>query len=705
MPKSRRLAAIMFSDISGFTRLMGQDEQRTMQILEVNRQLHKSTFAKYNGEYLKEIGDGTLTSFASVADAVHCAIDIMRGAAENDYELRIGIHLGDVLFDGNDVFGDGVNIASRIETLAVPGSILVSEKVYDELRNKQDIQTQFLGKTFLKNDIKQRSIYAITNSGLKVPDPITLPEGSAAILPESPYVAPDSRISPPKRSNKNALFGKATAFILVIVAGVLIYTTLIIPRLETRNLPDDIVIAVFPFEKDSTLQTSGQIDDFFATGLSERLALVSGLTTISSVNLELNRTILKQANILSFSDDAPLLDSIRATHYIRGSVDSKVHIQLFSVDNKKPVWKRAFSLKDTAHIFDMMGAAITQHLHVLYDKQKRDRDPKVIALYIDALSNWQKRGDEDALNYSIVLLQQALKIDPDDAGVNGLLSVCYVNGSERFYYDFDSLASRILSLSQKALSVDPDEPYALLGMGGYYFSQGQMNKAKDYYTKAHLLAPGLGITGQALAEFALYTGDWHNALNYIKSASKVSPYDETILQFRIWCEMANGFANESRRLAEEFIRFHPKQVGINYYQWADYLILKEYDKAIGAIPEERVKKSENWGRLLTGLVYVDQNIKTDYDELLRVSVPVADEYLELLWLLQQENEEDKERARAKFSTMMANRNFTLINFIQTYPFSCFNTFRTDPQIQLIARNYFINLSEHPYYAIQRELRK
>ncbi len=705
MPKSRRLAAIMFSDITGFTRLMGEDEERTMQILEVNRQIHNTAYAKYHGDYIKEIGDGILTSFASVADAVYCAIDIMHGASENDYQLRIGIHLGDVLFEGNDIFGDGVNIASRIETLAIPGSILVSEKVYDELRNKHDIHTHFLGKTLLKNDIKPRSIYAISNAGLAVPEAVTPPEGPDAKTPESLYDTPGVGVSIPETHSKNTLLRRALAFLLIVIAGVVIYTSLIAPRLDIHALPNDIVIAVFPFDQDSAMQSEGQTRDFFATGLSERLALVSGLTTISSENLELNRNILNQAKVLSFSDDVPLLDSIRATHYIKGSVDSKVHIQLFSVNKKRHIWKRDFNLSDTAHIFDMMGEAISQQLHVIYDKQKRDRDPKVVALYIDALSNWHKRGDEVALNNSIVLLHQALKIDPDDAGVNGLLSVCYVNGSERFYFDFDTLADRILTLSEKALSIDPDEPYALLGMGGYYFSQGQLDKAKDYYTKAHQLAPGLGITGQALAELALYTGDWHNALKYINSASKVSPYNEVILQFRIWCEMANGFANESRRLGEEFVRFHPKQVGINYYQWADYLILKEYDKAIEVIPEERARKSENWDRLLTGLVIVEQNIRADYDELLRVSVPVADEYLELLWLLQQENDEDKERARAKFNEMMANDNFTLINFIQTYPFSCFNTFRTDPQIQTIARKYFINLSEHPYFRIQRELRK
>lgn len=131
MSQSRHLAAIMFTDIAGYTILMGDDEEKGFELLIKNRQVQKPLIAKYRGKWIKEIGDGVLASFNSVSDAVYCAGAIHK-ACENvpDLNLRIGIHVGEVVFDGDDVFGSGVNIASRLESLAPVGGILVSESVF-----------------------------------------------------------------------------------------------------------------------------------------------------------------------------------------------------------------------------------------------------------------------------------------------------------------------------------------------------------------------------------------------------------------------------------------------------------------------------------------------------------------------------------------------------------------------------------------------
>jgi adenylate cyclase len=119
MTQSRQLAAIMFTDIVGYTALMGKDERQAFELLKKNRQVQRPIIEKYNGRWLKEMGDGVLASFSSVSDAVYCAAEIQKVcASEPDPRLRIGIHLGEVVFENNDVFGDGVNIASRIEPLA-----------------------------------------------------------------------------------------------------------------------------------------------------------------------------------------------------------------------------------------------------------------------------------------------------------------------------------------------------------------------------------------------------------------------------------------------------------------------------------------------------------------------------------------------------------------------------------------------------------
>lgn len=166
MSKTRQLAAIMFTDIVGFTSLMGSDEQKTLDILEKNRKLHKPIIEEFNGMWIKDIGDGVIASFKTVSDAVNAAIKIQETCnADGDYSLRIGIHQGEVVFDDNDVFGDGVNIAARIQTAAEPGCIFVSESVNNNISNKNHIRTHFVKEESLKNVSQPMRLYQVLFKG------------------------------------------------------------------------------------------------------------------------------------------------------------------------------------------------------------------------------------------------------------------------------------------------------------------------------------------------------------------------------------------------------------------------------------------------------------------------------------------------------------------------------------------------------------
>ncbi len=168
--EKHRLAAIMFTDIVGYTRLMGANEEKAMKILENNRGLHDDLLILYDGKKLKEIGDGMLCCFDSASNAVKCAIELIRKSNEyKGLKLRIGIHIGEVIFSKKDVFGDGINIASKIEAMAIPDSVLISGKVYEEIKNKNNLKVKFIGTFDLRNDAKSREIYAIANARLKVP--------------------------------------------------------------------------------------------------------------------------------------------------------------------------------------------------------------------------------------------------------------------------------------------------------------------------------------------------------------------------------------------------------------------------------------------------------------------------------------------------------------------------------------------------------
>ena len=172
MSRSRQLAAIMFTDIQGYTALMQQDELQAIQARNKHRRIFNSTTERYKGKVLQYYGDGTLSIFDSAIDAVQCAIEMQLGFQEYPaIPVRIGIHTGDITFSEEDIIGDSVNVASRIESLAVAGSVFVSEKVYDEIKNQSSIQAIWLKAFKLKNIEKPIEVYAISNEGLIVPHP------------------------------------------------------------------------------------------------------------------------------------------------------------------------------------------------------------------------------------------------------------------------------------------------------------------------------------------------------------------------------------------------------------------------------------------------------------------------------------------------------------------------------------------------------
>jgi len=167
----RQLAAIMFTDIVGYTTLMGKDSRRAMELVRKSKQIQKPLVEKYQGKWIKEMGDGVLAQFNTAHDAVRCALEIQRTSrADLEADLRIGIHLGDITIENEDVYGDGVNVASRLESIADPGGIYISESVEKAIRGQSDIRTTYLGESQLKNVDYGVRTYAVQGTGLPVPD-------------------------------------------------------------------------------------------------------------------------------------------------------------------------------------------------------------------------------------------------------------------------------------------------------------------------------------------------------------------------------------------------------------------------------------------------------------------------------------------------------------------------------------------------------
>jgi adenylate cyclase len=184
MSSVRRLTAILAADVAGCSRLMGADEEGTLAALKViRRELGDPKIKEYRGRIVKTTGDGLLVEFASVVDAVRCAVEVQQAMAarnaeaprDNRIEFRIGINLGDVIHDGRDIFGDGVNVAARLEALAEPGGICVSRVVHDQVRDRLDVAFEDLGEQQVKNITRPVHVWRVALPPMQQQGPLPNP--------------------------------------------------------------------------------------------------------------------------------------------------------------------------------------------------------------------------------------------------------------------------------------------------------------------------------------------------------------------------------------------------------------------------------------------------------------------------------------------------------------------------------------------------
>jgi class 3 adenylate cyclase len=247
MPQFRQLAAIMFTDIVGYTALMGKDEQKAFSILAKNRELQKPIIEKYNGRWIKELGDGVMASFTTVSDAVNAAQEMQEKCNQlNEFSLRIGIHQGEIVFEGDDVFGDAVNVASRIQAIAPVRGIAVSETVHHDLVNKPGVKTRFIKTERLKNVKEPVKIFEVVTdiASIKISDK------KSSFLTKSTSV-----------QRKQVVI--AGILLLLIAAGYFIYSS---SKSNGKNLSEKS-IAVLPFVN----MSNDPEQEYFSEGVMEEI--------------------------------------------------------------------------------------------------------------------------------------------------------------------------------------------------------------------------------------------------------------------------------------------------------------------------------------------------------------------------------------------------------------------------------------------------
>ena len=321
---TRELAAIMFSDVVGYTAIMGRDEQKGVQAIADHRAQLRSLLPRFNGRLIGEIGDGTLTSFHSVLDAIGCARELQANLKDDrELRLRIGIHLGDVLLTNNTVLGDGVNVASRIHALARPGGICVSEHVYDEIRNKPGMVARNLGKKNLKNVSRPIRVYSLA-------------------------ATPTEAKSQPISRRRLVTMAAIAAVALVIVVAYALRA-----RIPTAFRPaapvaaGKVTIAVLPFVNLS----NDKQDEYFSDGMTDEI--IGNLSKIT--NLQVAARTSSFAFKGQNQDASKIANLLHVRNLLEGSVRriaGKVRIEVELIDAMSgfSIWSERYD-KEMADVF------------------------------------------------------------------------------------------------------------------------------------------------------------------------------------------------------------------------------------------------------------------------------------------------------------------------------------------------------------------
>ncbi|MDH3650346.1 MAG: adenylate/guanylate cyclase domain-containing protein, partial [Saprospiraceae bacterium] len=228
MKHSRRLAVIMFTDIVGYTALMSRDEHGAMELLEQNRVIQIPLIGKFGGRMLKEIGDGMLASFDSSSHAVACASAIQSQAIGQNILLRVGIHQGEVVEKDDDIFGDGVNIASRIEQICKPGQVFISEAVHHDIVNKTGFHCNYVGEHHLKNVGYPWKIYSVVVDSSQLLEMVA-EQSIFDEIEKSPWQEVDSST---EKWDENIIESLWRRGILQIVAGYLVVGVILLLVLD-----------------------------------------------------------------------------------------------------------------------------------------------------------------------------------------------------------------------------------------------------------------------------------------------------------------------------------------------------------------------------------------------------------------------------------------------------------------------------------------
>jgi adenylate cyclase len=538
----RRLAAILAADVAGYSRLMGQDEEGTLARLKAHRrELVDPKIREHRGRIVKTTGDGLLVEFVSPVEAVRCAVEVQRGMLDRNaatpenkrIHFRVGINLGDVIADGGDLFGDGVNVAARLEALSEPGGLCLSQAVWEQVRDKLPYAFEDVGEREVKNIARPVRVFALSAEAVA-----SLPSLDALLPAASGLVSSRVRIA------------AALAGLLMIGGGL----WLLLPRSGPMPSPTVAIVAPAPVQTPQSLSTrlaprlsivvlpfanlsADPEQEYFADGITEDLT--SDLSRIAGSFVIARNTAFtykgKAVDVKQVSRD------LGVRYVLEGSVRRvgdklRVNAQLIDAETGGHLWAERFEgeVAKLAELQSEITGRLARSLdleltNIESERGRRERpdNPDAVDLTFRGWAAFNGPRTRENSEAAIGLFEQALKINPDHVdALTGLGRTLAQSVLSRYNTaPLEVVLQRADAALSQALAAAPRNAQAHLAKGELLRAQKRFDDAAVAYETALALNPNLATAHVAQGINAILAGRATNAFAYVDRAMRLSPHD------------------------------------------------------------------------------------------------------------------------------------------------------------------------------------
>jgi adenylate cyclase len=555
MSETRKIAAILVSDIVGYSRLAGADEDRILARLRALRSdLIDPIISVHHGRIVKRTGDGSIIEFRSVVDAVRCAIEVQTGMVERNIglppekriEFRIGIHLGDVVEESDgDLMGDGVNIASRLEGIAKPGAICLSEQAYWQVKGRLEMAVSDLGATQLKNIAEAVHVYSLEVGQPAQAKPATV----AAARLESAAAPPQARAG---LSKWRAL--AAALALALLAAGALVWRAGYAPRFMAASVDDKLAnaprlsIVVLPFEN-----LSGAKDqDYFADGITADLT--TDLSHVFDFVIARNTAFTYKGKPI---DAKQIGRELGVKYLLEGSVGRvggaiTINAQLISTETGAHVWADRFEgergklgalqVEAVSRLANSLGVELVR-AEALRAMRERPSNPDAVDLAMRGTAIMNGTESFASLTEAIGLFERALSLDANN--VQALLGLSWALSSRAGDFADDNAAGHLARAEQAvdaALAIQPDNSAAHATKSGVYLGKHQWGPAIAEAEKAIADDRNNASAHANLGFYKILLGHAEDGFADEETALRLSPRDPGVTWWQFFvCHMHSHF--------------------------------------------------------------------------------------------------------------------------------------------------------------------